>query len=593
MRVEKPWLAHYPCEVAPSYDYPEEHLAALLVHSARKFPERRALSFYGKSITYRQLLEQAYAFAHVVQDIGMLPGDKVGIMLPNCPQAVIAYYGSLMAGLVVVETNPMYTPREIHHQMNDSGARLMVALDLLLPNVEQGIVDTPVEHVLVTSIRDYLPTVKSILYPLKQTNKPRVQYDNKYRSWHRLLSRAKRTPIPLVGDGSQLALLQYTGGTTGVAKGVMLTHGNLVTNTIQCRNWCYRLQDGREVFLGILPFFHVFGMTATLNFSTYIGGTIVLLPRFDTKQVLQLIRRFRPTVFSGTPTMFIAILNHPDVVAGDLSSLEVCISGSAPLPKEIQDRFEVISGGRLREGYGLTEASPITHANNLWGERKVGIGIPFPDTEARVVDAGGVDVPVGEVGELIIRGPQVMQGYWNRPEETAEILRDGWLYTGDLARMDSDGFFEIVGRRKDMIIAGGFNIYPREVEEVLYTHPAIEEAVVVGVADSYRGETVRAYVMLKQGMTVTPAELDTWCRKSLAAYKVPHQYEIRDSLPKSAVGKVLRYKLLEEATQATDAKGADTDSGKARDDIQSGMSGKPRESNDGLNEADKGGTGTA
>lgn len=453
-----------------------------------------------------------------------------------------------MAGLVVVETNPMYTPREIAHQMRDSGAKAMIALDLLLDNVKQGIQDTAIARVVVTSIRDALPRVKSLLYPLKQGHPKKVAYNTTFLSWYRLMTKASRKPVwfhPAAGD--TLALLQYTGGTTGFSKGVMLTHRNLVANTIQCRHWCYRLREGQEVFLGILPFFHVFGMTASLNLGVYLGATLVLLPRFDLKQVMTHVRRYRPTAFSGTPTMFIAMLNREDVKAEDLASFDVCISGSAPLPKEIQEQFETMSGGRLVEGYGLTEASPITHANNLWDERRTGIGLPYPDTDAIVVDMQGQPIPVGDVGELLVRGPQVMQGYWNRPDETTAVLQDGWLHTGDLARMDTDGFFEIVGRSKDVIIAGGFNIYPREVEEVLYEHPAVEEVVVVGVPDPYRGETVKAYLLLKAGMTTTETDLDQFCRRSLAAYKVPHMYEIRAALPKSAVGKVLRYKLVEEA----------------------------------------------
>lgn len=549
--MEKPWLAHYPSEVSPSCNYPEEHLASFLIRTATRFPQRRALWFYGKSTTYRQLLEETYAFAHVVQELGLAKGDRIAVMLPNCPQAVIAYYGSLLAGLVVVETNPMYTPREIHHQMQDSGAKALVTLDVLLTGAKAGLDGTHVEHVLVTSISDYLPSVKSWLYPFqarRQGQQIRVHYDHKFLSWHRLLAHGSRAPVAVnPACANDLALLQYTGGTTGVAKGVMLTHANLVVNTMQCRQWFYRLREGQEVFLAALPFFHVFGMTAILNFCVQLGGTLVLIPRFQTAQVLQLIRRFQPTVFPGTPTMFIALLNDPQVTSRDLSSLSVCISGSAPLPKDVQDRFEALSGGRLVEGYGLTEASPITHINNIWEARKPGIGIPIPGTEAKVVDADGHVLAAGEIGELIVRGPQVMKGYWRRQEETASILRDGWLYTGDLASVDEDGFFEIVGRRKDMIIAGGFNIYPREVEEVLFSHPAVEEAVVVGVPDAYRGETVKAYVVVRKGLTLTPQELDPWCRDSLAAYKVPRQYEIRDSLPKSAVGKILRYKLVEEA----------------------------------------------
>jgi long-chain acyl-CoA synthetase len=356
-----------------------------------------------------------------------------------------------------------------------------------------------------------------------------------------------------VDPENDLALIQYTGGTTGIAKGVMLTHSNLISNTIQCHMWLYKANKPGERYLAVLPFFHVFGLTTLLQLAIYSGGTMFLLPRFDVKQVLKTIHSRKPTMFPGAPTMYIAIMNQPDIEKYDLTSIKACISGAAPLPLQVQETFERITGGKLIEGYGLTEASPVTHANNIWGKRKNGsIGIPFPDTEAKIVVPDTLEeVPIGEIGELAVRGPQVMKGYWNRPMETERVLKDGWLLTGDMARMDEEGFFYIIDRRKDIIIAGGYNIYPREIEEVLYEHPDVEEASVAGIADPYRGETVKAYIVLRQGTAATEADIDRWCRERLAAYKVPKLYEFRAELPKTMAGKVLRRKLVEEEQERT------------------------------------------
>ncbi|WP_062305382.1 long-chain-fatty-acid--CoA ligase [Alicyclobacillus sendaiensis] len=552
--MERPWLKHYPPEVPSTYDYPRENLASFLLHSAEAYPDRPALWFFGYQMTYRELLNACCRFANAMRAIPLNKGDRLAIMLPNCPQAVIAYYGALLAGLTVVQHNPMYTPRELKHQLEDCGAKVLVTLDELWPRVEAVEGELPVEYYVVTSIRDYLPPVKSLLYPLQKSRQggiPKVPYGTRIVAWkHCLASASAELPQVEVDPMEDVALIQYTGGTTGVPKGAMLTHYNLVANAIQSSLWTYKLQRGKERYLAVLPFFHVFGMTVLMNQSMYTGGMLILVPRFQAEQVLKLIHDFKPTVFPGTPTMYIALMNHPDRPRYDLSSVEVCVSGAAPLPHEVQVQWEKLTGGKLVEGYGLTEASPITHANNFWAERKPGsIGLPFPDTDAQVVDPDGNPLPVGEIGELAVRGPQVMKGYWNRPDETASVLRNGWLFTGDLAKMDEDGYFYIVDRKKDIIIAGGYNIYPREVEEVLYEHPAVAEAAVVGVEDPYRGQTVKAFIQLKPGMHVTEQELDEWCRANLAAYKVPRAYEFRDSLPKSAVGKILRRALTEEATR--------------------------------------------
>ncbi|MZQ87280.1 AMP-binding protein [Paenibacillus sp. 5J-6] len=552
MSEAKPWLRHYPEEVAPTYEYPKHNLARLLVDSAHKYPDRPALYFLGKTMRYHEVLEASYRFANVLKGLGVCQGDRVSIMLPNCPSAIIAYFGTLMMGGIVVMTNPLYMERELVHQLSDSGAEVIVTLDLLFNRVQKAKAQTLIRHVIVTSIKDYLPFPKNLLYPIKMKKdgaKLEVAYGEGVYAFKKLLREASSQPICVEADAdTDIALLQYTGGTTGVSKGVMLTHTNLIANAYQTTKWCYRIQMGGERFLGAIPIFHVFGLTVLLNQSMLQAGNLILIPKFDIDLILDTINKMKPTIFPGAPTMYIAIINHKRVKEVDISSINVCVSGSAPLPLEVQERFEALTGGKLIEGYGLTETSPVTHANPIWGYRKIGsIGVPLPDTAAKVVDVNtGEELPVGEIGELLIKGPQVMKGYWQREHETAMTIRDGWLYTGDMGRMDEDGFFSIVDRKKDLIIAGGFNIYPREIEEVLFEHPAILEATIVGVPDEYRGETVKAFVVLKPGMTLTEKELELWCRERLAAFKVPRKVEFRESLPKTMIGKVLRRQLLEE-----------------------------------------------
>ncbi|MGE5591381.1 MAG: long-chain-fatty-acid--CoA ligase [Bacillota bacterium] len=547
---ERPWIQHYPEGVPLDLTIPDKPLHALLDEAVRDYPDRTATIFKGKKVTYRQLDHMAGRFARALREMGVNPGDRVAIMLPNVPQVVAAFYGALRAGAVVVMTNPLYVERELEHQLNDSGARVILALDLLKPRVEAVRPHTSLEHVIYTSIKDALPFPVSVLYPLKQ-KLPTIQAGPTTHLWTELMARYTPAFQPFDARPGDIALLQYTGGTTGVSKGAMLTHRNLVANTLQTIAWLGR-DDARMKetrILSALPFFHVYGLTVCMNMAVAVAATMVLMPKFEAGEALELIEKHKPHLFPGAPTMYVAVINHPEVTRRNLSSIESCISGSAALPVEVQTTFERLTGGKLVEGYGLTEASPVTHSNPLTGLRKTGsIGLPFPSTEAKIVDmeTGERELPMGEIGELCVRGPQVMAGYWNRPEETARVLRDGWLYTGDMARMDEDGFTYIVDRKKDMIIAGGFNIYPREVEEVLYEHPAVQEAVAVGVPDSYRGETVKAYLVLKQGQEATSDEIIAFCRERLAKYKAPTAVEFRESLPKTIVGKVLRRKLLEE-----------------------------------------------
>ncbi|MGP4075761.1 long-chain-fatty-acid--CoA ligase [Halobacillus sp. K22] len=550
----RPWHEHYPPEVPTTLDYDEKPLHEYLEDSAQSYGEKKALYFMGKELNYQQIYEESRLLASYLQEKGLNKGDRVSIMLPNCPQSVIAYYAILMAGGIVVQTNPLYMERELEYQMKDSGTKMIICLDILYPKAANVKPNTPLEHIIVTGIKDYLPFPKNKLYPFVQKRQYQVLVKPEQSSdthlWKNILKTATGNVTPVkVNPKEDLALLQYTGGTTGFPKGVMLTHYNLVVNTQMAKKWLYKCEEGKEVVLAILPFFHVYGMTSVMNLSVMMGNKMVLMPKFDAEEVLKVIEKQRPTLFPGAPTIYIALLNHPNLKKYDLSSIEACISGSAPLPVEVQENFERITKGKLVEGYGLTETSPTTHSNLIWGRRVSGsVGIPWPDTDAKIyrMEADEEAEP-GEIGEIVVKGPQVMKGYWNKPEETAQVLsEDGWFRTGDMGRMDEEGYFYVVDRKKDMIIAGGYNIYPREVEEVLYEHSEIQEAVIVGVPDPYRGETVKAFIVKKQGSEITEEELDEYCRKNIASYKVPRIYEFRNELPKTAVGKILRRTLVEE-----------------------------------------------
>lgn len=547
----KPWLKHYPPDIPHSLDYPDCLLQDVLYKVCKDKPDNIAIRFLGKSVTYEELYQSALSLANALRKLGLKSADRVSIMLPNSPQVVISYYAVLLAGGVVVQTNPLYVERELEYQLNDSGTEFMIALDLFYPKIAKVQSKTSLKQVIITSIKDYLPFPKNLLYPLVQKKKGlkvEINFGNGVHSFTTLINDSKPKPISIETTPDDIALLQYTGGTTGLAKGVMLTHRNLVVNTYQCSKWLYKSDYGHERSLAIVPFFHVYGMTVVMNFTILIASTMVLLPRFEVDDVLKTIHKENPTLFPGAPTMYIALLNHPQISKYNLSSIKACLSGSAPLPTEVQQKFQTMTGGKLVEGYGLTETSPVTHANLIWGENKIGsIGIPWPDTDAAILSLEtGEPIAHGEIGEIAVKGPQVMKGYWNKPEETAEVFKEGWFLTGDMGYMDEEGYFYIVDRKKDMIIAGGYNIYPREIEEVLYQHPKVKECVAVGVPDAYRGETVKAYIILTDGITLSEEELDHYCRQKLAAYKVPRLYEFRNELPKSMIGKILRRVLVEE-----------------------------------------------
>ncbi|MFI8575047.1 long-chain-fatty-acid--CoA ligase [Rossellomorea aquimaris] len=558
--MNKPWFAEYPAEIPTELDLTEKPLQSYLTEAATLYSSKVAIQFMGKELTYTELHESALKFAHYLKTLGIKKDDRVAIMLPNTPQSVIAYYGILYAGGIVVQTNPLYMEREIEYQMKDSGAKVILTLDILYPRVSKVMKNTELEHIIVTAIKDYLPFPKNLIYPFIQKKQYGIVVKVDHSGQNHLFTEIMKTAKPESTDQAfdfenDVALLQYTGGTTGFPKGVMLTHKNLVANASMCDAWLYKCKKGEERVLGILPFFHVYGMTAVMILSVMQGYKMILLPKFDPETTLKTIQKQKPTLFPGAPTIYIGLLNHPELKNYDLSSIDSCLSGSAPLPVEVQQQFEDVTGGKLVEGYGLTESSPVTHSNFLWDKERIkgSVGVPWPSTDAAIFSLEtGEPLPPNEMGEIVVKGPQVMKGYWNRPEETEQTLRDGWLLTGDLGYMDERGYFYVVDRKKDMIIAGGFNIYPREIEEVLYEHPAIQEVVAAGVPDEYRGETVKAYVVLKEGEVLTEEELNEFARKYLAAYKVPRIYEFRKELPKTAVGKILRRALVEEERQKTE-----------------------------------------
>ena len=568
--MEKIWLDNYPTGVPREVGLPDITIGQMLEKTAAEYPDNVALIFINNKITYAELDEMANRFANVLKKLGVQKGDSVALDMPNIPQMVFAYYGAVKLGAVVVMFNPLYSPREVEHQLHDSGAKVMLILDRMWPAVETALKSVKPDHVIVTHVKDYLKFPLNLLEPIKakregthvKVNMDASAYDLKgMHELKELMAQASpQKPAVEINPSEDLAVLQYTGGTTGVSKGAMLTHLNLVSNVHQCLAWFPDIRLGREVILCTLPFFHSYGMTVDMNFGILSGSALVLIPNpRDLDMVIKAISKHRTTLFPGVPAMYIALINNPDVKSGkmDVTSIRACLSGAAPLPVEVQQEFEKLTGGKLVEGYGLSESSPVTHANPLEGIRKAGsIGMPVPNTEVKIVDVENRDneLPLGEIGELAVKGPQVMKGYWNMPKETENVLdEEGWLYTGDIASADETGFFYIVDRKKDMIIASGYNIYPRDVEEVIFEHPKVEDVAVAGVPDPKRGETVKAFVVLKEGETATEEEIIAFCRDKMSKYKVPTTVEFRSELPKTMVGKVLRRVLVEEEKKKLEA----------------------------------------
>ena len=550
---DRPWLKHYDKGVPHTINYPAEPLFYFLEESARKFPNSPCTIFKGATITFKEMNSLTDRLAAAVTGLGVKKGDRVGIFMPNTPQFVMVYFGILKAGGVVVATNPMYTPPEIEHQANDSGVEVMFVMSNFYKTIKTAQPKTKIKTMVVTNIKETLPPVLRTLFTLAKEKKGgfRVKLEPGDIWLPDLLAKYKpedRPKIDITPDDT--ALFQYSGGTTGISKGAIAMHRNLVADTLEIKSWMVDTKEGTETLLMAIPLFHVYGMVAGMNFALASAASMVMVPNArDLHDVLENIKKFKPTVFPGVPTLYNALNNHPDVISGkyNLSSIKACLSGSAPLMRETKERWEALSGGKLFEGFGLSEAPTATHCNPLLGENRTGsIGLPLPDVDCRIIslDDGKTVLPVGEIGELVIKGPMVMKGYHNMPTETENTIRDGWLYTGDIARMDEDGYFYIVDRKKELIKPGGYQVWPREVEEAISANPKVVEAGVAGIPDPYRGETVKAWIVLKPGVTMTEDEVKSWCKERLAAYKVPTHIEFRSELPKTTVGKILRRELV-------------------------------------------------
>jgi long-chain acyl-CoA synthetase len=550
-----PWLKLYDKGVPAQIEYPPIPLFGLLEESARKYPDSPCTIFKGAVITYREMNKLTDQLAAGITELGVKKGDRVGIFMPNTPQFVLTFFAILKAGGVVVSVNPLYQPREIIHQVNDAGIEIMFVMSNFYKLMKQAQPDTKIKKIIVSNLKEYLPPVLAFLFGLTKEKKGgfRVELAPGDTWFKELIARHKPEERPKLDIGpDDIAIFQYSGGTTGISKGAIALHRNLVANALQVRSWIPNAEDGKETVLMAIPLFHVYGMVAGMLFAIRCGASMVMIPNpRDIKDVLTSIQKYKASIFPGVPTQYNAINNNPDVVAGkyNLSSIKGCISGSAPLMRETKEKFEALTGGKLVEGYGLSEAPTATHCNPLFGDIRTGsIGLPLPDVDCRIIslDDGVTPLKPGEVGELCVQGPQVMKGYHNMPTETANTLRDGWLYTGDIAKMDEEGYFYIVDRKKELIKPGGYQVWPREVEEVISTYPKVLEVGVAGVMDAYRGETVKAWVVLKPGETATEEEIREYCKKNMAPFKVPTQVEFRNELPKTTVGKVLRRELVRE-----------------------------------------------
>jgi len=554
--MDKPWLKSYAPGVPATIDASQyASVRDIFEQSCKRFAGAPAFSCMGSTLTYGELDRLSRDFGAWLQGAGLALGARVAIMMPNLLQYPVALFGILRAGFTVVNCNPLYTPRELEHQWKDAGCHVAVVTDFLFESrIGPARARLPIEQYIVASIPDYMRLPLRILarWKLGRAHPPRVASVAPEPGVHSFvkLIRSKPQPSSAPPRPDDLAVLQYTGGAMGVPKGAMLTHANLSANLQQCRAWFTGLTPGKEVFLTALPLFHSFGMTAAMNFPMSVAGAMVLIPDpRDIKAIVRAIARHGVTLLPAVPPIFNAILNYPKLGASELRSVRRCFSGSAPMPEDVLRRFEALTGARIVEGFGMSEASPVTHMNPVNGLRKAGsIGIPIPNTDAKIVDMddGRTATPRGEIGELAIRGPQIMQGYWNMPEESAHALRDGWLYTGDLAVMDEDGFFRIVGRKKEMIVVSGYKVFPDEVDGVLMAHPAVLEAATIGLPDPKRGERVKSFVVLKPGAQASVEEVLAYCRENLAAYKVPRTVEFRAELPKSGALKMLRRVLVEE-----------------------------------------------
>lgn len=554
--LSKPWIKNYDDETPEEIEIPEIPLYKLLDNAFEIGPDHPALIFMGRKITYKELHTDSEKFGYILKKkFNLEKGDKIAIYLPNSPQFPIAYYGGIKIGGVITPLNPLYTAREVAYQLNDSGAKILIALDLFKDNVEKALEEADVEAVIYTGIDDYMAFFKGWIYRAFM-KKVKVTTDDKKRfSFKKLLKEAQHNaPREDVNPKEDIVALMYTGGTTGIPKGAMLTHYNLVSNVYQIDSWLFRGRKRVDKYVGILPWYHIYGQTTVLHSAINSVATIVVLPRFDMKELLDSIQKYKLNVFHGVPTIYSMLVNYSELSRYNLSSIEACVSGAGPLPVAVAKKFEEITRGRIREGYGLTETSPVTHVNPIYGKYKFGsIGIPIPNTLAAIVDPDNpIFLPPKEVGELVVSGPQVMKGYYNMQEENKMVFFEKygckWLRTGDVAYMDKEGYFYIVERKKDMIKYKGYSVYPREIEEVLYSHEAVAEAAVIGVPEEKVGEKIKAFIVLKNEFKDKVREEDILkhLKENLAPYKIPKEIEFRRSLPKSTVGKILRRILKEE-----------------------------------------------
>jgi long-chain acyl-CoA synthetase len=555
---KKPWYKFWPEGVPKHIKYPAIPLSDMLRRTAQKNPNSISTVYFDRGITYKQLDDAVDKFATALSKLGVKKGDKVALFMPNVPQFIISYYGALRIGAIETAVSPLYKEREAEHQLADSEAETIVTLDMLYPTVEKIWEKTKLKTAIITNLGEYMPFVTAVIGSmLRKIPTQKIERKPHIHFFQELLHKYPAEPPKVeINPEEDLAALQYTGGTTGTAKAAMLTHMNLVSNAVACAEWL-RGKNGEESFLTVLPLFHIYGMTTGMNAPIYLGGKMIMLPRFDAASTLAAIQKHKVTVFCGAPTMYSMLLAHPKLKKYDLTSVRFCISGSAPLPPEVQKKWMEITNGVLVEGYGLTESSPVTHCNPLDRSMKTvkvgSIGLPWPDTDAKIMDneTGQTELGPDQIGELTVKGPQVMKGYWKTAEETVSVLRDAWLYTGDIGKMDQDGYFYITDRKKDLIKYKGYSVYPREIEDVLYEHPAVKLCAVIGKPDPIASEIPKAFIVLKDGMTATEEEIKKFVNEKVAPYKAIRELEFRKELPMTLVGKVLRRVLQEEEKQRT------------------------------------------
>lgn len=539
-----PWQTHYPNGIKWDVIIGAKPVYEMLDQTAEKYPDRPAIDFLGTQISFKELKIQVDRFAGALQEMGVTKNTKIALLLPNCPQFIISYYGILKAGACVVNCNPLYTLHELENQLNDAQAEIIITLNLkkIFEKASSLESNTTVKKIIISDFASQLPCATRFAFRIFKSSeiaKP-AKNDERIICFESLL-KTKHTLQPVtINPMTDVAVLQYTGGTTGIPKGAMLTHANIYANAVQTGMWFHGLEEGQERIVGILPLFHVFAMTVVMNLAIHKACEMILYPRLDLKHLLKDMAKKKPTVMPGVPTLFSSICHYPTIKKYRLSSIKMCISGGAPLVKEVKKSFEVLTGCVLIEGYGLTETSPVVSANPLFGKQKEGsIGLPFPATIVEIRDPETHKImPVGERGEICISGPQVMKGYFNNEEQTNDILKEGWVHTGDIGYMDEEGYVYIVDRIKDMIITSGFNVYPREVEEEIIKHPSVKEVAVKGIKNERHGELIKAFIVFKQGKSVSKQEIIEFLKPHLAKYKLPAQVEFRDDLPKTMIGKI-------------------------------------------------------